>query len=126
MGASYPIIHCGFRCRRPDADAHQMPPCRLAQSLEEVLQVGIDARKHSAEWRTYVANTMRIPKVSILLAGFAIKLGPQSNGIGRMFRYGSLADIRARIWDVCFTPKSGPAQRRAPAMLSNPSPSHPI
>src|SRR5262245_14337782 len=23
MGASYPIIHSGFRCRRPDPDAHQ-------------------------------------------------------------------------------------------------------
>src|SRR5262245_1611623 len=32
-----------------------------------------------------------IPKASIQLSGFAIKLGPQSNGIGRMFRYGSLA-----------------------------------
>jgi hypothetical protein len=77
-----------------------MPPCRLAQSLEEVLQVGIDARKHSAEWRTYVANTMRIPKASILLAGFAIKSGPQSNGIGRMFRYGSKADVRTPMANV--------------------------
>jgi len=48
-----------------------------------------------------------IPKASIQLAGFAIKLGPQSNGIGRMFRYGSLADIRARIRYVCFAPESG-------------------
>src|SRR5262249_1341796 len=39
MGASYPIIHDGYRCRRPDLDAHQMPPCRLAQSLEEVCKL---------------------------------------------------------------------------------------
>src|SRR5262245_49908698 len=32
MGAFYPIIHYDFRCRRPDLDAHQMPPCGLAQS----------------------------------------------------------------------------------------------
>src|SRR5262245_36514698 len=75
MGAFYPIIHCGFRCRRPDLDAHQMPPCRLAQSLEEVLYVGINARKHSAEWRTCVANTMRDSKGKYPTCGFRNQVG---------------------------------------------------
>jgi hypothetical protein len=39
-------------------------------------------------------------------------------------RFGSKADVRARIWDVRLTPKSGPDQRRALGMLSNRSPSH--
>jgi hypothetical protein len=59
-----------------------------------------------------------IPKASIQLAGFAIKLGPQSIGIGRMFRYGSLADILISPRHVRFTPDSGrwtghPSQRLA-------------
>src|SRR5215831_11931857 len=34
MGASYPIIRRGVRCRCPDLDAHQMPPCWFAQILK--------------------------------------------------------------------------------------------
>src|SRR6516225_6724348 len=36
MGASYPIIRRGVRCRCPDLDAHQMPPCWFAQTLKNV------------------------------------------------------------------------------------------
>src|SRR5262249_8852643 len=36
MGASYPIIRRGVRCRCPDLDAHQMPPCWFAQILKNV------------------------------------------------------------------------------------------
>src|SRR5262249_51339739 len=75
MGAFNPIIHRGFRCRRPDLDAHQMPPCRLAQSLEEVVSVGINARKDSAAWRTYVANTMRDSKGKYPTCGFRNQVG---------------------------------------------------
>ena len=35
-----------------------------------------------------------------------------SAGMVSDVRFGSLADIRARIWDVSFTPKSGHAERR--------------
>src|SRR5262249_3059769 len=51
-------------------------------------------------------------KASIQLAGFAIKLGPQSNGTGRLFGYGSLADMLGRGKRVRFTPQSRHAQRR--------------
>src|SRR5262249_12146757 len=33
MSASYPIVRCGVRCRCPDLDPHQMPPCSFAQIL---------------------------------------------------------------------------------------------
>src|SRR5262245_43742323 len=33
MSASYPIVRCGVRCRCPDLDPHQMPPCWFAQIL---------------------------------------------------------------------------------------------
>jgi hypothetical protein len=48
-----------------------------------------------------------IPKASIQLAGFAIKLGSQSIGIGRMFRYGSLADMQTSPRHIRFTPDNG-------------------
>src|SRR5215475_6863532 len=107
MGASYPIIHYGFRCRRPDLDAHQMPPCRLAQSLEEICKLESMCESTAPNGGLMSPIPCEIPKASIQLAGFAIKLGPQSNGIGRMFRYGSLADMQTSPRHIRFTPDSG-------------------
>src|SRR6476619_2658146 len=112
MGASYPIIHYGFRCRRPDLDAHQMPPCRLAQSSEEICKLESMCESTAPNGELMSPIPCEIPKASIQLAGFAIKLGPQSNGIGRMFRYGSLPDI-AIIKSVCpFASEIGRIRRR--------------
>src|SRR6476619_444412 len=117
MGASYPIIHYGFRCRRPDLDAHQMPPCRLAQSSEEICKLESMCESTAPNGGLMSQIPCEIPKASIQLAGFAIKLRPQSNGISRMFRYGSLADIARRIQDVRFTPESRHVQRRNRCLL---------
>src|SRR5262245_47907394 len=43
---------------------------------------------------------------------------PATRSLYRPVRYESLADIRVRIGDVCFTPKSGHAQRRYKCPLS--------
>src|SRR5262249_10465813 len=48
MGAFYPIIRRGVRCRCPDLDAHQMPPCWFAQILKNVF---IEHRMSPGEFR---------------------------------------------------------------------------
>jgi hypothetical protein len=35
MGAFYPIIRRGVRCRRPDLDTHRMSPCLVRTDLKE-------------------------------------------------------------------------------------------
>src|SRR5215831_14807262 len=42
MGASYPIIHSGFRCRRPDPDAHQ---CLLVVGWDRATARAADLRR---------------------------------------------------------------------------------
>src|SRR5262249_40564185 len=118
MGASYPIVHYGFRCRGPDLDAHQMPPGRLPQSLEEVckLESMCESTEHVADLsRQYHASFQR----QVSNFGFS-----QSRWTAVQYRTGgmsagsladisaliSLADISALISDVRFAPESGHAQ----------------
>src|SRR5262249_50786212 len=71
MSASYPIVRCGVRCRCPDLDAHQMPPCWFAQILnrhspdDSRTSVNIRAFPVSLEDRREVrtpTSTLRQPK----------------------------------------------------------------
>src|SRR6516164_9945039 len=51
MGASYPIIHSGFRCRRPDPNAHQ---CLLVVGWHRATARTI-AQRHSVSSRCIMA-----------------------------------------------------------------------
>src|SRR6516164_8210530 len=62
MGASYPIIHSSFRCRRSDPDAHQ---CLLVVGWHRATARTADLRRHPPGG---------IPKSSIQLTGFAIEV----------------------------------------------------
>src|SRR5262249_46852314 len=53
MSASYPIVRCGVRCRCPDLDPHQMPPCWFAQILNrhspDDSRTGVNISPHSPD-----------------------------------------------------------------------------
>src|SRR5262245_13279815 len=68
MGASYPIIHSGVRCRRSDPDAHQY---LLVVGWHRATARKADLRRHPP---------CGIPKSSIQLTGFAIEVDPKSIG----------------------------------------------
>src|SRR5262252_4629231 len=91
MGASYPIIHSGFRCRRPDPDAHQC-----------LLVVGWHGARRAR--RTYVATLHAKIPTSIQLTGFAIEVDPSPIWNWPHVRFGSKADMCSARAHVCFGP----------------------
>src|SRR5262249_15995985 len=95
MGASYPIIHSGFRCRRSDPDAHQ---CLLVVGWHRATARTADLRRHPP---------CGIPKSSIQLTGFAIEVDPKSNmGLAACPLWVKSGHLQRKIECLLYPPKA--------------------